>query len=163
VSNSDEIELVLRLLLAMSLGSAIGFEREWRGHEAGIRTLGMVATGAAIFGELSDISGDSRIAAGVVQGIGFLCAGIIFQRQEGPRGLTTAATAWATAGIGLMVSYELGLAAVLATALFIVLLELQPLSDWVLSHSPEVKKAAEDQQRPNDEPTADVDSAEPGS
>lgn len=159
MSTGEELELVARVLAALFLGSAVGFEREWRGHEAGIRTLGMVAVGAAIFGELSIISGETRIAAAVVQGIGFLCAGIIFQRSRGPRGLTTAATAWATAGIGLAVAYELYLAASLITVAFIAVLELQPLSDWVLSHSPEVRSAAEKRRRAQ-EPAAEVDTHE---
>ena len=152
MSESDQLDVVLRLLLAFALGSAIGFEREWRGHEAGLRTMGLVAIGSAIFGEVStavaqvsDSADASRIAAGVVQGIGFLGAGIIFQRGPDIRGLTTAVTIWAVAGIGLAVAIELWLVALLVTAFIIAVLELQPLSDWVLSHSADVrarKKAA---------------------
>lgn len=141
MTDQQEIEFVLRVMYALSLGSLVGFERDWRGHEAGIRTLGMVAGGAAIFGEISLLSEESRIAAAVVQGVGFLCAGIIFQGSRGPRGLTTAATAWATAGIGLMVAYQLYIAAGLLTVAFAVLLELQPLTDWILSFSPDVRRA----------------------
>ncbi len=162
MSNQDEIAFVLRVLFAAGLGSVVGFERDWRGHEAGIRTLGMVAAGAAMFGEISLISDESRIAAAVVQGVGFLCAGIIFQSPRGPRGLTTAATAWATAGIGLMVAYQLYLASGIITVAFVVLLELQPLSDWMLSHSPDVRHATARRRRRRPDAT-EVDTAGPPS
>ena len=134
MSNEDQFELYLRLLLAFALGSAVGFEREFRGHEAGIRTLGLACLGAAIFGEASSIYGDSRVAAGVVQGIGFVGAGLIIVRGATVIGATTAVTVWAMAGIGLLVSAEAGFAATLITATIILALELSPVSDWVLSH-----------------------------
>jgi putative Mg2+ transporter-C (MgtC) family protein len=122
------------MLLALGLGSAIGLEREFRGHEAGIRTLGLVCLGAAIFGEASNVYGDSRIAAGVVQGIGFLGAGLIIVRGVNVVGATTAVTVWAVAAVGLLVSEEGWLAAILITVTIIVALELSPVSDWVLGH-----------------------------
>lgn len=134
MSNGDQIELFARLLLAFVLGSAVGFEREFRGHEAGIRTLGLACLGAAIFGEASNIYGDSRVAAGVVQGIGFLGAGLIIVRGITIVGATTAVTVWAMAAIGLLVAQEAWLAALLITGTIIVALELSPVSDWVLSH-----------------------------
>jgi putative Mg2+ transporter-C (MgtC) family protein len=126
--------MYLRMLLALGLGSAIGLEREFRGHEAGIRTLGLVCLGAAIFGEASNVYGDSRIAAGVVQGIGFLGAGLIIVRGVNVVGATTAVTVWAVAAVGLLVSEEGWLAAILITVTIIVALELSPVSDWVLGH-----------------------------
>ncbi len=134
MSNGDQVELFLRLLLALGLGSAIGLERDFRGHHAGVRTLGLVCLGAAIFGEASDFYGDSRIAAGVVQGIGFLGAGLIIVRGVGVVGATTAVTVWAVAGIGLLVSLEAWLAALLTSTTIIVALELSPVSDWILRH-----------------------------
>ena len=134
MSNGDQFELYLRLLLAFALGSAVGFEREFRGHEAGIRTLGLACLGAAIFGEASSVYGDSRVAAGVVQGIGFVGAGLIIVRGATVIGATTAVTVWAVAGIGLLVSAEAGFAATLITVTIIVALEMSPISDWVLSH-----------------------------
>lgn len=134
MSNADQFDLYLRLLLAFALGSAVGFEREFRGHEAGIRTLGLACLGAAIFGEASAIYGDSRVAAGVVQGIGFVGAGLIIVRGATVIGATTAVTVWAMAGIGLLVSAEAGFAATLITVTIILALELSPVSDWVLSH-----------------------------
>lgn len=134
MSNADQLETWLWLLLAAALGAAIGFEREWRGHEAGIRTAALVCVGAAVFGQLSLDSGDSRVAAAVVQGIGFIGAGVMFQRGANVRGVTTAATIWAAAGVGLLVAYELWLTAVLATLTIVVLLELAPVSDMVFRH-----------------------------
>lgn len=134
MSNSDQVELFARLLLALALGSAIGLEREFRGHEAGIRTTGLTCLGAAIFGEASNIYGDSRVAAGVVQGIGFLGAGLIITRGLTIVGATTATTVWAMAGVGLLVASEAWLAAVLISTAILVALELSPVSDWVLQH-----------------------------
>ncbi|HET7738826.1 MAG TPA: MgtC/SapB family protein [Tepidiformaceae bacterium] len=131
MSNPDQVELVVRMLLAFGLGAAVGLEREFRGHEAGVRTMGLACLGAAIFGEVSSAAGDSRIAAGVVQGVGFLAAGVVFQRGSGVIGLTTAVTVWVMAGIGLFVAEDLLLAAVLLTAGVILTLELSPVSEWV--------------------------------
>ncbi|MEZ4554778.1 MAG: MgtC/SapB family protein [Dehalococcoidia bacterium] len=131
MTNGDQIEVVGRLLLALVLGAAIGIEREYRGHEAGVRTSALVCAGAALFGETSVLYGDSRVAAGVVQGIGFLGAGLIFQRGHDVRGVTTAATVWVLAGIGLAVAENMWLTAVLITATVVVLLELSPLSDMI--------------------------------
>lgn len=134
MSNGDQVELFLRLLLALGLGSAVGLEREFRGHIAGVRTLGLVCMGAALFGEASNFYEDSRVAAGVVQGIGFLGAGLIIVRGASVVGATTAATIWALAGIGLLVSQEVWLAAMLTTGTIILALELSPVSDWILNH-----------------------------
>jgi len=97
---------LLRILLAMALGFAIGVERKVRYKEAGIRTHAIVALGAAVmtlvgkygFGDGGD---GSRIAAQIVTGIGFLGAGIIMFRRDSLRGVTTAAGIWATAGVGI--------------------------------------------------------------
>ncbi len=137
MSSDDQLELVLWVLMAIGLGSSIGLEREIRGHEAGIRTAGLVAGGAAMFGRLSHLYvGEDRIAAGVVQGVGFLGAGLILHRGGGSvRGATTAATIWVVAALGLLVAEELWLAALVLTGAFIALLELAPVSDWVYAHS----------------------------
>lgn len=134
MSNGDQLELVGRLLLATLLGAAIGLEREFRGHEAGIRTSSLACLGAAIFGEISADLGDTRVAAGVVQGIGFLGAGLIFKREDTISGVTTAVTVWVLAGLGLMVASRFILASILLTVGVILLLELSPVSDWVYRH-----------------------------
>jgi putative Mg2+ transporter-C (MgtC) family protein len=125
------------MLYALGLGAAVGFEREFRGHEAGIRTTALVCCGAALFGQVSEMFGDTRIAAGVVQGVGFLGAGVVFQRGDNVKGVTTAATIWAMAAVGLTVASELWLLALLISATIIVVLELAPVSDRVLKISRE--------------------------
>lgn len=128
MSAADQLELFVDILLALGLGAAVGIERELRRHEAGLRTVGLVTMGAAAFGVVSlTFIDDSRVAAGVVQGIGFIGAGLIFQQGRGVVGLTTAATVWAMASVGLLVAQELRLLAVLVTINVIALLELSPL------------------------------------
>jgi len=135
MSERDQLELFLWVLYAMGLGGAVGFEREFRGHEAGIRTTALVCAGAAMFGQVSGQFGDGRVAAGVVQGIGFLGAGLVFQRGENIKGVTTAATIWVMAATGLIVASELWLLPLLIAATLIVVLELAPVSDRVLKFS----------------------------
>ncbi len=122
---AGQLDLFLDLLLALAFGAAVGIEREVRRHEAGFRTIALVTVGAAAFGLLSHtfLESDARVAAGVVQGIGFLGAGIIFQRGDALTGLTTAATVWAMAAVGLLVAQELRLLALLMTLQVLVMLE----------------------------------------
>jgi putative Mg2+ transporter-C (MgtC) family protein len=132
-------EALLRLLLAAALGGAIGFERELRDHEAGLRTHLLVALGACVFtlvsayawtdwtfSQRSGVTLDpTRIAAQIVTGIGFLGAGAIIVRGINVRGLTTAATLWVVAGIGMAVGT--GYYAVSLGASVLVLISLGPL------------------------------------
>src|SRR5471032_1676717 len=136
----DQLELISRLLLAALLGSVIGFERERMNWAAGLRTHMLVCVGAALmmlvsaFG-FADVLGTknvvldpSRVAAQVVSGIGFLGAGSILLRGEIVRGLTTAASLWSVAGIGLAVGGGMYTAAVGATVIiFIILAGVKPL------------------------------------
>ena len=100
-------EMFTRLLVATALGALIGYERERVGKPAGVRTHGMVALGAALFTVVSSAGftgGDpARIAAQVVTGIGFLGAGAILHLRGSVHGLTTAASLWVTAAIGVSV------------------------------------------------------------
>jgi uncharacterized membrane protein YhiD involved in acid resistance len=96
----------LRLGLALAFGAVIGVEREWRLKQAGLKTMSLVALGAAAFGLMTDTFGDDNhnpgvIAAAVVNGIGFLGAGVIMHRGVTVQGLTTAATLWASASVGV--------------------------------------------------------------
>lgn len=134
MTSQDEAEFVGRALLALVLGAAVGLEREYRGHEAGFRTFGLTCLGAAIFAGASQAWGDSRISAGVVQGIGFLGAGLIFHRDGVVAGLTTAVTIWVVAAIGLLVAQHMPYAAIALTIAIIALLEMNPISEWVLAH-----------------------------
>jgi putative Mg2+ transporter-C (MgtC) family protein len=124
-----ELEMVLRLLLAAALGAIIGYQRERAGKTAGLRTNILICIGAALFTVASYTFGNaadpSRIAAGVVAGIGFLGAGAILRTGEGyVAGLTTAATIWAVAGIGLAAGAGLYLIAAVTTALVLIVLFL---------------------------------------
>lgn len=123
---SEEILMLLRLLLACALGMAVGLERELAGKAAGFRTHTLVCLGAALFTLVSiyAFSADmARVAAGVVAGVGFLGAGAIMHREGGIiAGLTTAASIWAVAAIGLAAASGLYWLAGLATALALLLL-----------------------------------------
>ena len=122
--------LALRVLIAAVLGGMVGWQREHMGIEAGVRTFAAVSLGACTFGLVSQIySGDTRIAAQVVTGIGFLGAGVIVRGRGHVHGLTTAAALWATASVGLAVAYNrLVLGLLVAIILFILL--AAPLKRW---------------------------------
>jgi putative Mg2+ transporter-C (MgtC) family protein len=136
-----QLDLVLRLLLAAFLGAAIGFEREVRGHPAGLRTHTLVALGSALFTELSIYGFPSepgqpvdptRIAAQIVTGIGFLGGGAILKEGLNVKGLTTAASLWAVAAIGMAAGVGNWFLAIAATA--IVLMALWPFGviyEWI--------------------------------
>jgi putative Mg2+ transporter-C (MgtC) family protein len=125
----DQLEILGRLAMAAVLGGLIGLERELRGYPAGIRTMALITIGAALFTDVSQIlGGDDRIAAGIVTGIGFLGAGVIFREGYTVRGITTAATIWASAAIGMAIGRELYLVAGLGTLLVFVVLEARPFT-----------------------------------
>lgn len=130
ISTSDEFEIIGRLALAGLLGAFIGLERELRGYPAGIRTLALVTVGAALFTDASKLfDGDNgRVAAQIVTGIGFLGAGVIFREGYTVRGITTAATIWSAAAIGMAIGLELYWVAVLGALLVFALLEARPLT-----------------------------------
>ena len=128
MDNGDQLAIVLRLLLAAGLGALMGLERELRGMPAGVRTIALVTMGAALFTELSGLVGSQdRISAGIVTGVGFLGAGVIFREGANVRGITTAATIWSAAAVGMAVGQELYLVAVLGALLVFVLLESRPV------------------------------------
>ena len=130
----SDLELTQRLITAAFLGAILGLEREWKNKDAGLRTNILITIGSALFTlmsiELTDgKTGDtSRVAAQIVTGIGFLGAGAIMRTNGGIHGLTTAATIWVNAAIGIAVGggeYHL---AFIATAVTLgVLLLLPPL------------------------------------
>jgi putative Mg2+ transporter-C (MgtC) family protein len=121
-------ELLGRLALAAALGGAIGIEREIREQEAGLRTHMLVSVGAALFTVVGAYGFEgqnvdpSRIAAQIVTGVGFLGAGAIMRRGFSVRGLTTAATLWVVAAVGLASGAGYYSAAAIATGLVLVLL-----------------------------------------
>lgn len=146
-----EYELLLRVLIAGICGSIIGFERKSRMKEAGVRTHFVVAVGAALMIIISkygfqdqigwsNLSLDpSRVAAGVVSGVGFLGAGMIFMQKHTIKGLTTAAGVWATAGIGMAVGagmYFVGIGVMLL--IFVGQIMLHGRLNWMAS--PKIEK-----------------------
>jgi putative Mg2+ transporter-C (MgtC) family protein len=116
----------VRVLYATLLGGLIGLERQWHAKEAGIRTYGAVCLGACVFALVSShVKGGpdpTRIAAQVVSGIGFLGAGVILRERGRLRGLTTAATLWGTAAVGLAAAYGMYLLAALSAVIVVALL-----------------------------------------
>ncbi|MGQ9551720.1 MAG: MgtC/SapB family protein [Candidatus Bathycorpusculaceae bacterium] len=112
-------ESLLGLILAMTLGAIVGFEREITHKPAGLRTHMLVSLGSCLFTIVSlyEFSIDpARIAAGIVTGIGFIGAGTIIAEQDKIVGITTAASLWVTAAIGLTIgvgNYVLGVVATL--------------------------------------------------
>jgi putative Mg2+ transporter-C (MgtC) family protein len=125
----NELAIVGRLALAAVLGGLIGLERELRGYPAGIRTMALITMGSMLFTDVSQIlGGDDRVAAGIVTGIGFLGAGVIFREGYTVRGITTAATIWASAAIGMAIGRELYLVAGLGTILVFIVLEARPMT-----------------------------------
>ncbi len=129
-----ELSMAIRAVYAAILGALVGLERQLHEHPAGVRTYGAVSLGACIFGLVSaHIAGaadPSRIAAQVVTGIGFLCAGIIMRDAGRTSGLTTAATVWATAAVGLATAYSMFVLATLTALIIFVLLVVHHLPGW---------------------------------
>lgn len=123
--------MLARLVIAVLLGSLIGYERERRGKPAGVRTHGMVSLGAALFTVVSvhgfHGTGDpGRVAAQIVTGIGFLGAGAILRQRDSIQGLTTAASLWVTAAIGLAVGVGMEVMSVATAFLVFLLLRFGP-------------------------------------
>ena len=139
-------DAVIRLLVAMALGAAIGAEREISGQPAGLRTHIAVCVGAALFGVISTLGFSefqtirtttyradvTRVASQVVVGVGFLGAGMILKRQGEVANLTTAASVWTVAAIGLAAGVgDLSTAAVAAVLTLGYLAALRPLRSWM--------------------------------
>jgi putative Mg2+ transporter-C (MgtC) family protein len=115
---------------------AIGIEREWRQHTAGLRTNALVALGAALFVSISvfvDLeTSPTRIAAQVVSGLGFLAGGVILREGLSVRGLNTAATIWCSGAIGTLSGIGYPLAATIGTAAVLTAhLTLRPVVQWI--------------------------------
>lgn len=143
-------EAVLRLIVAVVLGAVIGAEREVNEQPAGLRTHIAVCVGAALFGVVSTLGFSefeatrattnvqvdvTRVASQVVVGIGFLGAGMIFRQGTIVRNLTTAASLWVVAAIGLTAGVgDLGTAAVATAITLVALVALLPIRDWLRRH-----------------------------
>lgn len=132
----DQGEVAVRLLIAAGLGAALGFERELRDQPAGLRTHMLVAVGSCLFTLVSAFGfaqfdsaspgavrvDVTRVASQIVVGIGFLGGGTILRHGGNIRGLTTAASLWVTAAVGLAAGVGFTFGAVLAAAITVVAL-----------------------------------------
>lgn len=137
--------MALQVVVAVMLGGFIGWEREWHAREAGIRTYGAVSLGSCVFALISThlATGNNPhvIAAGVVTGVGFLGAGVILHGHGNIVGLTTAATLWTTASIGLATGYRMYTLATLVSLIVFGLLSLHHLPNWKKLKGVEVSKS----------------------
>lgn len=141
-------EILLRLAVALLLGAVIGFEREQKEHAAGMRTLALVSLGCALFTIISaygfldlltiprTVIDPTRIASYIVAGIGFLGGGTIFlsRQNEKVKGLTTAATIWVVAALGIACGIGMILAALSTTVMMLFILILLPFVERAILH-----------------------------
>jgi putative Mg2+ transporter-C (MgtC) family protein len=134
-SDLNDFELAARLAAACACGGAIGLERDLRQMPTGLRTLALVCLGSAVAViaaiKAGDSDGFSRVAQGIVTGVGFLGGGVILQKGElrDVKGLTTAAAIWLTAGVGLLCGLGEIKYAALATAFALVILVADTVID----------------------------------
>lgn len=126
IFSGGNLEIFLKLLVALFLGMSLGIERALAGKIAGMRTYGLVAMGSALFVIIGVMAGggfDSplalteslRFTAQVITGIGFIGAGLIFFKDQTVSGVTTAAGIWVAAGVGMAIGYELYVLALIAS------------------------------------------------
>ena len=136
-----DLLLAVRLVVAVILGGLVGYERERLGKKAGIRVYGAVCLGACSFALIglhaTNIDDNSRIIANIVTGVGFLGAGVIMHGGDRVSGLTTAATLWAMASVGVAVAYDHFTIAAVTTSMIYFLLAIGRAS-WF---SKEVRKS----------------------
>lgn len=123
--------MLLRLLVALLIGAVIGYERERAGKPAGVRTHGMVCLGSALFTLVSlygfgTAADPSRVASQIVTGIGFLGAGAILHQRRSVQGLTTAASLWVTAAIGLAIGVGMEVMSAVTAVFVVALLRFGP-------------------------------------
>ncbi|MBV8622185.1 MAG: MgtC/SapB family protein [Herbaspirillum sp.] len=141
---TDYLEIFSRLVIALLIGCAIGIDRNLRGKPTGMKTLGLVALGSALVTmaamnfALADLDQHrdaiSRAIQGIITGIGFLGAGVIIheQKTEKVRGLTTAASIWVTAAVGIVCGAGWWRVALMATALILGLFVVgRPIEQWL--------------------------------
>lgn len=130
--------LLLRLLMVVVVGGLIGAEREYRSKSAGFRTMILICLGSFLFTSfskfMSDVSPD-RIASNIVTGIGFLGAGVIFKSDNRVNGITTAATIWAVAALGMGIADGAYYLVIISTAIilasFLLLTKLEFVIDRI--------------------------------
>ncbi len=141
---TGEVDLAMRVMIALALGLILGAEREFRGHPAGLRTIALISAGSCMFTGLGLIPqfaspvDATRVAAvtenkvAIVTGVGFLGAGSILRQGEEVKGLTTAASIWVAASIGMAVGFAYyGVAIFTTLVVVVVLVALKPMEDRV--------------------------------
>ncbi len=126
----SDLEMSIRLLVAALCGAGVGYQREHANKAAGFRTHILVALGSALFTEVSlfgfgDHADPARVAAQVVVGIGFIGAGAILHSRAAVTGLTTAASIWVTAAVGMSAGVGMYFVTLLTTAIVLVVLQIQ--------------------------------------
>jgi putative Mg2+ transporter-C (MgtC) family protein len=131
-----EYELLFRLLLALLFGAVIGFEREYRSKAAGFRTITLISIGSALFTitsfKLGYPGNPDRIASNIITGIGFIGAGVVFKDGGFVSGLTTAATIWIAAAMGMALGNGEYIVAGTTLGFAIIILSLfEKVQDWI--------------------------------
>ena len=129
-----DYEIIGRFALAALWGGVVGIEREYRSKSAGFRTMIMISVGSCLFTMLSVYLGDTsdRIASNIVTGIGFLGAGVIFRSESRVNGITTAATIWAVAAVGMGIGAGFYFASMVGSLLILLVLAVLPYVENVI-------------------------------
>ena len=140
--------LLVKIVLSVIVGGIIGAERELRSKSAGFRTLILICVGATLFTIFSQIIGGSgnpdRIASNIVSGIGFLGAGVIFKTDNRVNGITTAATIWITAALGMGIGCGYYILSLLGCRLVLLILFLFSFLDQFIDEINQVRDYAID-------------------
>ncbi len=136
-------EMLIRFLLAALWGGIVGAEREYHSKSAGFRTMIMISIGACFFTIMSTMIGASnnpdRIASNIVTGIGFLGAGVIFRGENRVNGITTAATIWVVAAVGMGIGAGYYFATGSACVIVIIVLSLLPYCEELIDKANQTK------------------------
>ena len=139
---NQDIEILLKLFAALFLGMSLGIERALAGKTAGMRTYGLVTLGSTIFVVIGILAGggytstgtftdsSARITAAIIQGIGFIGAGLIIFKDSKVSGVTTAAGIWTAAGVGVAIGYGFYALAVMATVFILFIFTVL----WFIEH-----------------------------
>ena len=139
--SGNELDFIVRISLCLILGVAIGVERELRNKPAGISTNCFVMAGACLFTFVSqaiDPNSPARIAAQVVSGVGFLGAGMILKSEQNTvKNLTTAASVWFAAGIGMLIGFGWYVIATISAVYAILVPRIPHIKTWLVSQQDE--------------------------
>lgn len=133
-----DYEIIIRFLLAALWGGAVGLEREYRSKSAGLRTMMMISLGSCFFTMISTFLGENatpdRIAANIVTGVGFLGAGVIFRSENKVNGITTAATIWTVAAVGMAIGAGHYFASAVGSILILIVLGILTIGERVIEN-----------------------------